>query len=408
MKKRFILLPLLLFVLAGCDPVVEPTDSTEPTTVEPTDPTTGDTTTDPEVSWKDSLPEGFSTLGEILAGGLEDDVFQTRAKVIGLNGGQIYLQDGENSSMLLYDSTKAKLATVGDVLDLKVKLAYSYSAPQLNLVGETGDFVITEGIECEVTPVVINDRDDYTERLADLDETEGEGNFLVLIRGVTTSLNVSNAFTITLSDGQDIPAYVGFSQKHNDSGTNRPQMLNLINRLHQNEVTFDMMGVYLKSAAWQVGICTTDYLIGVPEDLPAWVEPEPEPGDEDALSVTINNSIPTGWTYISNDPVGYPDPGYYGNGGLKMNFIGIGITSPVLDKTYHTVKLSGVLNTNTKTGDPTALSLVVGGATVQSWVANVTPYTDVTLTSAAGFTQFSIILTAYAGYNVNLQTIVIS
>lgn len=53
MKKRFILLPLLLFVLAGCDPVVDPTDTgTDTTTDTGTDTgstTDTDTDTTPEV-----------------------------------------------------------------------------------------------------------------------------------------------------------------------------------------------------------------------------------------------------------------------------------------------------------------------------------------------------------------------
>lgn len=127
------------------------------------------------------------------------------------------------------------------------------------------------------------------------------------------------------------------------------------------------------------------------------------------VSVIIDDAIPEGWTYISNNPEQYPDPSFYKSGSLKMNFVGIGIESPVFDDTYHTVTISGVLNANEKSsGNPSAIDLVVDGVTVDTWIANTTPFEGIELTFDEGFTQFSLVLSGVVGYNIGLATISIS
>jgi hypothetical protein len=150
-----------------------------------------------------------------------------------------------------------------------------------------------------------------------------------------------------------------------------------------------------EAGVWNLGFPTVNYIIAE--------EPEPE-----GVSVTIANAIPEGWTYITNNPT-YPNPGYYSSGALKINFVGMGIQSPVFTETYHTVTIGGALNANTKTeGDPTALDLVVSEVTVDTWVAEGAAFSEVQLTSEAGFTQFSLILSGIVGYNVALATITVS
>ena len=92
-----------------------------------------------------------------------------------------------------------------------------------------------------------------------------------------------------------------------------------------------------------------------------------------------------------------------------MNFVGIGIESPVFDDTYHTVTISGVLNANEKSsGNPSAIDLVVDGVTVDTWIADTTPFEGIELTFDEGFTQFSLVLSGNVGYNIGLATISIS
>lgn len=60
------------------------------------------------------------------------------------------------------------------------------------------------------------------------------------------------------------------------------------------------------------------------------------------ITGVINDAIPTGWKYITNNP-SYPNPGYYGDGGLKLNFLNMGIESPQF-VTSNSVTVGVVIN----------------------------------------------------------------
>lgn len=129
----------------------------------------------------------------------------------------------------------------------------------------------------------------------------------------------------------------------------------------------------------------------------------------DPVEITINKAIPAGWTYISNNPAQYPDPDFYSAGQLKINFIGMGIQSPVLDGVYHKVTIGGVLNGNTKTdGKASTLDLVVGEQMVDDWEASGTPFSGVELNFPNGFTQFSLLMSGNVGFNIGLGSIRVS
>lgn len=79
---------------------------------------------------------------------------------------------------------------------------------------------------------------------------------------------------------------------------------------------------------------------------------------------TFNGSIPTGWTYITNNPT-YPDPSFYttaGLEGLKMNFENQGVCSPAFNAENAVTVILNVnaLNQNTKTGTSTDAFTVYG------------------------------------------------
>ena len=129
----------------------------------------------------------------------------------------------------------------------------------------------------------------------------------------------------------------------------------------------------------------------------------------DPVEVTIDDAIPAGWTYISNNPEQYPDPDYYSAGQLKINYVGMGIQSPVLDGVYHKVTIGGVLNVNTKTdGKASTLDLVVNEQMVDDWEASGTPFSGVELEFPNGFSQFSLVMSGNVGFNVGLGTIRVS
>ncbi|MDR2557118.1 MAG: hypothetical protein LBC49_05340, partial [Bacteroidales bacterium] len=63
-----------------------------------------------------------------------------------------------------------------------------------------------------------------------------------------------------------------------------------------------------------------------------------------------NSAIPDCWTYITNNAA-YPEPTYYGNGGLKLNYENMGITSREFNPQSNikvTIKINA-FNANQKT-----------------------------------------------------------
>lgn len=119
---------------------------------------------------------------------------------------------------------------------------------------------------------------------------------------------------------------------------------------------------------------------------------------------TISNAIPEGWTYITNDPK-YPNPGYYTNGGLKINFEGIGIQSPVFAQENSATVILNIakLNENQKTGTTddsftiTGLDdagVVIATATIKKTEVKAGDNT-VTLSGNGFFTTVKVIMTGY-------------
>lgn len=149
------------------------------------------------------------------------------------------------------------------------------------------------------------------------------------------------------------------------------------------------------------------------EDLPPPAESSQATGPIETGSVTIDGQLPGGWTYITNN-VQYPNPEFYSDGGLKLNFANQAIKSPVYETAIMSVTITGKLNKNTKTeGTPTTLSLFkVSGATetqvdtVAYPTAGLTEFTK-TFTITGGANQFIIKLAGNVGYNVNIKTITI-
>ena len=149
------------------------------------------------------------------------------------------------------------------------------------------------------------------------------------------------------------------------------------------------------------------------DDLPPPPDSSTPTGPIETGSITFDSAIPGGWTYITNN-VQYPNPEFYSDGGLKLNYSNQAIKSPVYEDAITTVTLTGKLNKNTRTeGTPTTLTLYkVNGATetqVDTVAFSTTGLTEFTktFTITGGTNQFMIKLAGNVGYNVNLNTIVI-
>lgn len=114
----------------------------------------------------------------------------------------------------------------------------------------------------------------------------------------------------------------------------------------------------------------------------------------------INNAIPDGWTYITNDPQ-YPDYEFYGDGGLKMRYVGQGILSPkfTAEGDVEVIITINALNANTKTseGDPfTITGLNAEGTEVAIATLTTVEVGENTATlNGTGIAQVQVIMTAY-------------
>lgn len=132
-------------------------------------------------------------------------------------------------------------------------------------------------------------------------------------------------------------------------------------------------------------------------------------------TVTIDGAIPAGWTYTSNNPTDYPNPEFYSDGGLKLNYFPMSLKSPTFPASAKTVVLAGKLNANTRTsGAATTLSIYTVSGTTETLVRSAVfsakdlkTYSE-SYSLPAGTTQFVIKLIANVGYNVNVNTITIS
>lgn len=154
----------------------------------------------------------------------------------------------------------------------------------------------------------------------------------------------------------------------------------------------------------------TSEIVTSEDDLP------PPPGSTDTGPVetgdiTFDAAIPSGWTYITNNEA-YPNPEFYSDGGLKLNFTNQAIKSPVYPSAINSLTLTGKLNKNTRTEGPaTTLTIYkidgVNEVEVDSVVFSATGLStfNETFTITGGSTQFMIKLTGNVGYNVNINTI---
>lgn len=134
-------------------------------------------------------------------------------------------------------------------------------------------------------------------------------------------------------------------------------------------------------------------------------------------------TVASGWTYVSNDPVNYPNPGFYttaGALGLKLNFENMGLISPDFTAVPTVfVKLNvNALNQNTKTGANTNFFTITGlnasgNVVATAYLTSVVKGDNEVSISGTDVVKVKILMTGYpydgAKYcNVNLASVTIS
>lgn len=132
-------------------------------------------------------------------------------------------------------------------------------------------------------------------------------------------------------------------------------------------------------------------------------------------------AMPAGWTYITNNPQ-YPDAGWYAgdNPGLKLNFEGMGVTSPdFATKKDPVVTLNiNALNQNTKTGTSTDVFTVYaynasGEQVTTAAIQTIAVGENVINVTGSGITKIDVKMTGYymvdgKGNNVNLGSVTVA
>ena len=120
------------------------------------------------------------------------------------------------------------------------------------------------------------------------------------------------------------------------------------------------------------------------------------------VDAVIDQSIPATLTYITNNSA-YPDPAFYSAGGLKMNFVNMGLqTATFAAKNSVTVTIKvNALNANTKTGSDASVFTVYGLDASGNTVATVTYDAvvvgdNVVVVTGEGIVAVKVIMTDYA------------
>ena len=138
------------------------------------------------------------------------------------------------------------------------------------------------------------------------------------------------------------------------------------------------------------------------------------------ITGTINKAIPSGWTYITNNPA-YPDAAFYSSGGLKLNFENQGITSPEFnpEAQVEVNLVIGALNSNTKSASASENVFTVEGLNASNEVVATGTLKTVAVgdnkvtLSGTGIVKVSAKMTGYyfdgtTRYNLDLKEVKIS
>lgn len=116
----------------------------------------------------------------------------------------------------------------------------------------------------------------------------------------------------------------------------------------------------------------------------------------------VNKAMAAGLTYISNDPVEHPNPGFYADGGLKMNFVNMGVQTSTFEAQSNVVVtlVVNALNNNTKAASDkdsfTIYGLDANGNVVATaGIANVVKGENTITLTGEGIVAVKVVMTDY-------------
>lgn len=143
------------------------------------------------------------------------------------------------------------------------------------------------------------------------------------------------------------------------------------------------------------------YEVEVKED--GGENPEPTPSGDALVSYEIVDKVlPTGLTYISNNPTDYPNPSFYANGSLKMNYVNMGVQTGTFEAQSSVVVTIDIAALNAKktsdnAGDCfTVYGLDANGNTVATAVLDTVSVGENALTlTGEGIVSVKVVMTAF-------------
>ncbi len=124
-----------------------------------------------------------------------------------------------------------------------------------------------------------------------------------------------------------------------------------------------------------------------------------------AYEFGTDKAMPAGLTYITNN-ASYPDPSFYADGGLKMNYVNMGVQTSTFEAQSEVVVVINVraLNDNTKTaGDADAFTVygldANGNVVATASLANVVAGDNAVTLTGAGIVSVKVVMTDYPAGN---------
>ena len=227
------------------------------------------------------------------------------------------------------------------------------------------------------------------------------------VTGQITSITSEQYGNMMISDGTNEILVYG---TYDADGTNRYDAMTTKPVVGDTVTVYGIIGMYndpqIKNG-WIKAINGTE-LGGTTPTPPAGGDDDggatPPAGDPAALPIdaTITDSMPATLTYITNN-ADYPNPAFYSAGGLKMNFVNMGVQT-VAFAAQNSVKVTikvAALNQNTKTGSDADVFTVYGldasGNTVATATYDAVVAGDnVVLLEGTGIVSVKVIMTDYA------------
>jgi len=209
-----------------------------------------------------TFPEGYMSISAILAEATTAKVYTTRATVVGVNGGSIFLQDPDGSAINVYNSGTSVIKdtlVIGNVVDATGAFKIYNNAGELDVASLT---LVAKAKATPIAPVEIADAAALTARMGTNYALSGQ---LVRLNGVTVGpvgTPSANNYVFTFGTTTVI-GYSFYSAAAEALSLGRTAINASITSLNAAATTFNVIGVLYCSSStgvWKLGITTVAFV----------------------------------------------------------------------------------------------------------------------------------------------------